>query len=91
MGDGDGGVGGEQERRHRFADDVGAANDYGAFASKVADAVFQDKRAAERGAGDGDGVARPQAAHVHRVEAVHVLVRRDGVQYGVGIEVGGQR
>ena len=25
------------------------------------------------------------------MEAVHVLVRRDGVQYGVGIEVGGQR
>ena len=79
MGDGNGGVCREQERRHRLADDVGAADDDGAFAGKVAEAVFQDERAAERRTGDGNGVARPQAADVHRVEAVHVFVRRNGV------------
>jgi len=92
MAEGDGAVGGEQERRHRLADDVAAADDHRPAAREL------DFRAPEQlhhpGRGGGDETARlaaPEAPDVDRVEAVHVLLRSDALQHPAGVEVGGQR
>ena len=75
----------QQQRRHRLADDVGAAEHQRLEAGKIAQAVFKQHQAAERRArhqwrpGSGEAAA-PQRPGVDRVEAVHVLGRVDGAE-----------
>jgi hypothetical protein len=78
--DGDGAVLRQQQLRHRLAHDVGAADDHGVDAIQLAQHRLGQHDAADRRAGNERLLAGGEAAHVDHMEAVHVLVRADGVQ-----------
>ncbi len=90
MGDGHGAVALEQKRGHRLADDVGAADDHRLLAGQIADGVLEHQDAALRRAGNEGLAAGPQAAGIDDVKAVDVLVRIDGIDHGIGIDLVGQ-
>ena len=72
----------EQQLRHRFADDVGAAEHEGAQPLQRAQPVLQHRQAAARRARRQRLAAGRQPAGVDDVEAVDILVRVDGVEHG---------
>ncbi len=66
---------------HRLADDVRAADHHHLGAVGLHPGPLQQFEDAVRGAGQEAGLAEQHLAHVHRVEAVHVLGRVDGEQH----------
>jgi len=83
---------GEQQGRHRLADDIGAPDDHRALADQpVRVDLGQHGHAAARRAGRKRRGAGPERAHILRVEAVHVLGGVDGAQHLGGIDPVRQR
>src|ERR1041385_126254 len=79
---GGGGARGVGGGRLRLRDDVGAADDPGVGPLRLYPRADQHLLHAERGGGaEGGGVAHGELAHVHRVEAVHVLGGRNPEQH----------
>jgi len=68
-----------------------AAHHHRALAGKVAQHLPQQDHAAERRAGVKSGKAAGQAAGVHDMQAVDVLVRADGGDHHLVVEMLGQR
>ena len=91
MGDGDGGVLGEQQLRHRLADDVGAADHHRLHAGERGMHRFRQPHAAERRARHQRRQAARQPPDIERVEAVHVLGRVDGGDDLVCVDLRRQR
>ena len=89
--DGDGCAGVEQQHGQRTTDDIAAADDDGLLAFDGNVGAAQDLHASGRGAGDEAGTLGAEIADVGGVEAVDILIRRDGEQDALGIDVGGQR
>src|SRR5712692_4845138 len=78
MADRDGGVGVHEEKSHRFADDVAAAEDDGVGAFDLDFVAAQNFHATRGSAGDQAGASADEAAEVHGMEAVHVFGGIDG-------------
>ena len=87
MADGDGGVLGQQQQRGGLAHDVGAADDHGIFTGDLGAGGLDHADAACRGAGQIAGLADLHAAHVDGRETVHILLRRDGVDDGLLVDL----
>src|SRR5574340_501064 len=85
--DGDGGIVLQQHQRHRLADDVAAPDHHGMLALDRHAAFFQQLHRAVRRAGGEAHIAGGQRADVHRVEAVHVLVRADRFEHLAAVDV----
>lgn len=85
--DGDGGVLGQQQQRGGLAHDVGAADDHGIFTGDLGAGGLDHADAACRGAGQIAGLADLHAAHVDGRETVHILLRRDGVDDGLLVDL----
>ena len=85
--DRDGRVLGEQQVRHRLADDLAAADDDGATALEL-DAVLVEQLHASRGRGRNERrVSEIELAGAHRMEAVDVLRRRDEARRSAAVEL----
>lgn len=87
----DGGVVGREQQRRGFAHDVAAADDHSVLACDGNAGAFQHFNAAGGRAGQKALLTNDHAAHVHWGEAVHVLVRRDGVDDALFADMPGQR
>src|SRR3990167_2534243 len=81
----------EQQRRHGFADDIGAADHHRMLAGKVATAVLQQAHASGRGAGRGYFAALDKATAVLGMETIDILQRVDGLEHAVLVDMVGQR
>ena len=81
----------QQQLRHRLADDVGAADDDGALAREIAEAVLQQHEAAERRARHQALAAGREPPGIDDMEAVDILGRIDGVEDRLGIDLLRQR
>src|SRR5205807_2207959 len=88
--DSDGGVGVEQEQRHRAADDDRAADDHGAGAAHRNVVAAEELHASRRGAGGDPRPALGEQPEVAGMEAVDVLLRRHRVEDARGVDVGGE-
>ena len=91
---GDGAVGTQQKLAHGFADDVGAADDDSVESGQVTQMILQQHQTAERGTGHqrrlGPLGAGHEAAGIDDMEAVDVLVRVDGIDDGLLVDLVGQ-
>ena len=91
MADRDRAVGSEQELRHRLADDVGAPDDDRLLPRQVAQFVFQQHHAADRGAGRHRGPAGRESARIDDMEAVDILLGTDRIQDPKRVDLRRQR
>ncbi len=91
VGQGGGGVLPEEKGRQRLPHDVGAADDHHLLAPQLHAVVPEEADHPKRRAGEKPLPPAPEPPHVHRVEAVHVLQGRDGLQDSLGADVAGQR
>ena len=89
--DRDGGVRLEEHHRHRLTDDVGAADDEGPQALRIATRRGQEPHDAGRRAGPRSRESDRERAHVVRVEAVRVLARIDRLEHGPLLDAFRQR
>ncbi len=80
----------DHDGHHGFAHDVGAAHHHHFLTLGIAVGPIDELLAARRGAGQEGIVADQDAAHVHRMEGVHVFVGINAVEHLVGIDVLGQ-
>ena len=88
--DGDGGVFLKQQQRHGLADDIAAADDHGVLArDRHARRLEHMQRSLGR-TGDHAVLATGQTAHIHRMEAVHILFRTDQRQRPMLVQMSGQ-
>ena len=82
----------QQQRRHRFSHDVGAANDHGVPAGRIDAAAQQELLHAIRRRGPEPGrIPDGDFAHVRGVEAVDVLAGIDAQQHEMLVDVLGER
>src|SRR6266404_4212206 len=91
MADGDGGVCMHQQKRHRFANDVAAAEDGGVGALNLNIVAAQNFHAAGGRAGNEAGTAADQPAKVHRMEAVNVFCGINGFENSFGVDLRRER
>ena len=91
MTDGHGRVLRQQQQRRRLAHDVGAADDHCIFAADIDAGGLDHADAARRGAGQVARLADLHTAHVDRRKAIHILLRRDGVNNGFLVDLRRQR
>ena len=91
MGNGDCAIFGEEQLRHGLAHDVGAADDHGIDAIKVAHGGLRQHDTAGWCTCHQRILARAQAAHIHHMKTIHVLVGVDGVQNLGTIDMLGHR
>ena len=70
--------------------DIGAAHDDAVLPRRVDPVLLQHPHDARRGAGLEASLPDHQLPHVEGVEAVHILVRPDGQQNGLLVQVSGQ-
>ena len=80
----------DHDGHHGFAHDVGAAHHHHFLTLGIAVGPIDELLAARRGAGQEGIVADQDAAHVHRMEGVHVFVGINAVEHLVGVDVLGQ-
>ena len=88
--DGDGGVGIGEEHGEGLADDVTASDDYRFLALGGDIGAAEDLHASERGARDKAGALGAEIADVDGVKSIDVLLRRDGEEDALGIDLGGK-
>ncbi len=91
MGDGHRGILGEQQLRHRLADDVGAADHHRLHAGERSVHGLGQHDAAERRARHQARQAAGEPAGIERMESIHVLVRIDGGDDFLRIDLRRQR
>jgi hypothetical protein len=87
---GDGGVGGEQQRRHRLAEQVGAADHDGVEAGEIrAVGLADEQHGAGRRAGNQPAleIAGHQLAGIDDMQAVDILLGPDRLDHRVGLEM----
>ena len=84
-------VGGEQHHGHGFADNVAAADNHRPLARQIESDVFEEIHDTQRGAGTRPGQTLEQPAGIDGVQAVNVLVRRDGGHQPLGGQMPGER
>src|SRR5215470_9444477 len=77
MADGDGGVGVHEKKRHRFADDVAAAEDDGLCSLNANFVAAKNFHATSGSASDETFAAANEFSQVHGMKTVHVLCRVD--------------
>ena len=77
----------QQHHRRRLADNVGPSDDDGVLPSDRQLAAPQNLDDARWCAGRESRLAALQPSHIHRMEAVDVLVRRDRLEQPLGIDV----
>ena len=88
MADGDGGIGVHQQQRHRFADDVAAAEDDGVCAFDGDGVAAKNFHAAYGRAGDEPGAATDQPAETYGMKTVYIFRGIDGLENALGIDLG---
>ena len=91
MADRHGGIARRQERRHRLAHDLAAAENDGAAARERDRMLVEQLENTGRCAGDKARPALVKQADVLRMEAVDVLLRVDGVEHAPRIMPGFER
>ena len=91
VGDGDGAVFLDKELRHRFANDVGTADDDSIKAFEAWHDRLGEDDGTGGGAGDEAAFADRQASDVHGMEAVDILVGVDGLDDLEAVDVLGER
>ena len=89
--DRDRGVLGQQQQRRRLAHDVGAADDHRVLAGDLSAGGLDHPDAARRGAGQIARLTDLHPADIDGRKAVHILLRRDGVNNGLLVDLGRQR
>src|SRR5882757_5394502 len=87
MADGDGGIGMHEQKRHRFANDVAAAEDDGVGALNLDIVAAQNFHAARGRARDKAGPPTDQTPKAHRVKAVNVFCRINSSENSLGIDL----
>jgi len=80
---------GEQEQGQGFPDDVAPADDDRLPPGDVNAGAVQKFHDAPGRAGHRPGISGHEAAHVHGMEAVHVLGRSDGLDDHLGADLAG--
>src|SRR5690606_490835 len=86
-----GGVGAEEKEGHRLAHDVGAPDDHGLLPARVAAGFLEQPHHAEgRARANAVRAAGEELAGVDEVEAVHVLLRCDGVEHLLLVHLAGE-
>jgi len=91
---GDGGVGGEQQRRHRLAEQVGAADHHGVEAGEIGAMGLADKQHGASGRAGNQAaveISGHQLAGVDHMQPIDVLLGPDRLDHRIGIEMRGQR
>lgn len=88
--DGHRGVFLQEHQRQGLADNVAAADDHGLLAGHGDVIAFEQGHDSGRSAGAQTGQAQGQTAHVHGMEAVHVLGGIDQVQAFLAVQALGQ-
>jgi hypothetical protein len=81
------GVGAEQEREHRPADQVGPSNDHRLLAGRIHSGGSQQLHDSSRCAGHEPGLPARQAAGADRRQAVDVLLGVERVDDRVGVDL----
>ena len=87
MGNGDGAVLGQQQLRHRLADQDRAPDHHRILAGKIAEPVLEQHQRTKRRAGDKAGQAQRKPAGADRGQPVNVLVRADPRDHRLLVEV----
>src|SRR5207237_8177278 len=91
MTDGNGGVGVDEQLRHWPADDLTAADDASARAHDLYAFTHEQFVDACGRTRDEGWPTRREQAYVERVEAVHILARRDRFKHAPFVNLRGQR